>query len=183
MHVYCLHWLISTGLLFQSAFADHVNSVVKWCKWRALNWQWRPDIVPINSTLLLYRTCSGILWSIGMRVSAITTLNSVVCVVLLLCFYCYHAPPTPPFPCTPISMLAQNCCIPWKSHQKVTKISHYLFVRLVVQKLSSGLPSKYGQWMLRWGWFGYFIMVFLKCWQVWTRLVVHNYNRWSNYFV
>ena len=39
MHVHCLHWLMSTGLLYQSAFADHVNSqLVKWCKWRAPIW-------------------------------------------------------------------------------------------------------------------------------------------------
>ena len=25
MHIHCLHWLMSTGLLFQNAFSDHVN--------------------------------------------------------------------------------------------------------------------------------------------------------------
>ena len=46
MHAHCLHWLMSTGLLFQSAFCQScINLQVNWSQWRALNQQWRgPDI-------------------------------------------------------------------------------------------------------------------------------------------
>ena len=33
MHTHCLHWLMSTGLLFQNAIANHVNlGLVTWCQ-------------------------------------------------------------------------------------------------------------------------------------------------------
>ena len=37
MHVHCLHWLMSTSLLFQSAFYRPCKFMTKWCQWRALN--------------------------------------------------------------------------------------------------------------------------------------------------
>ena len=46
MHAHCLHWLMSTGLLFQSAFfRSSINLLVNWSQWSALNQQWRgPDV-------------------------------------------------------------------------------------------------------------------------------------------
>ena len=65
-----------------------------------------------------------------------------------LVFSCYHHSPHPlplnPYTCWP------NIDILLKNHQKLAKISHYLFARLVVQnliesKLSIVLLSKWGQ--------------------------------------
>ena len=93
MYVHCLHWLMSTDLLFQSAFSNHVNpQLVKWHLYTALIWLWEPDMVPTVGPDVP-RPCSGILALCGYM--NIATLNSVI---LLLCFsLCHH----PHHPCTP----------------------------------------------------------------------------------
>ena len=61
MHVHCLHWLMSTGLLFQSTFADHVNpQLVKRDQKRTPISLCGPDMAPtVNAHLS--KPCSGIL--------------------------------------------------------------------------------------------------------------------------
>ena len=98
MHVHCLHWIMSTGLLLQSVFfSDHVNPwwPVKWHQWRATIWQWGLDIAPTVKTRLS-RPCSRILALSGCMyiqfVHIIATLNSTI-VILLLCINLFHHPP------------------------------------------------------------------------------------------
>ena len=65
MLLHCIHWLMLTVLLFQSAFANHVNPLlVKWCQKMAPIWLWGPDMAPTFSACLS-RTCSGILVCCG----------------------------------------------------------------------------------------------------------------------
>ena len=79
MHVHCIHCLMSTGLFFHRAFANHVSAqLVKWHRWRTQIWQWGPKMAPTVSARLS-RPCSGIL---ALHVDFIATLNSTVCVIL-----------------------------------------------------------------------------------------------------
>ena len=124
MHIYCLHWLMSTGLLFQSAFCRPCKSKTG-------------EITPMEDSNLavgndmthtvsahLTRPCSGILALCGPLwpfVDVIATLNSTICVILLLCFsLCHHPPTLPPPP--PTHHLIYVC---WpkinKFHEKIVK--------------------------------------------------------------
>ena len=87
-------------------FADNVNPwLMKCCQRRALILQWGPDTAPTVSTHLL-----GNIDPLWVHVDIIATLNSPICVILLFCFSLCHHPPLP----TPLYMLAQCWCIPWK---------------------------------------------------------------------
>ena len=111
---YCLHWLMSTNLLFQSAFVDHVNSwLMKWCQQQAPIWHRGLDMVPLS-----VHVCLGLVveyWPLRVHVHVRATLNSTICVILLLCLSCCHhlpllpshAPTPTPLPPTPLYMLAQ----------------------------------------------------------------------------
>ena len=100
MHVHCLHWLMSPGLLLLS---DYVNPrLVKWHQWRAPIWHWESDIAPTVSTRLS-RPCSGILADCGCTwMSYIATLNSttVSSCFVVLAFSSTH-PTSTPLPPTP----------------------------------------------------------------------------------
>ena len=63
MHFHCLHWLMLAGLVFLSAFDEHVNpQLVKWCQWSAPVWQWGPNMAPtVSAWLSLASFCNGIL--------------------------------------------------------------------------------------------------------------------------
>ena len=53
-YAHSLHWLMSTNLLSRVLLANHANSqLVKWCQWRALNWQLGPDIT-LTVSIILY---------------------------------------------------------------------------------------------------------------------------------
>ena len=67
MHVHCLHWLMSTGLLFQGAFCQPCKSITGEMApiiWRAPDWQWGPDMAPTVSARLS-KPCSGLLAFLG----------------------------------------------------------------------------------------------------------------------
>ena len=97
MYVHCLHWLMSTDLLFQSAFADHVNLwLVKWHQTMAPIWLWEPDM-PTTVSAHLPNTCSWMLALFWMQLHIFATLYSTT-------LYLHHLasllklfpPPTPP---------------------------------------------------------------------------------------
>ena len=137
MQVHCLHWLMSTDLLFGVLFANHVNSqLLKWHQCRAPIWQWRPDTAPTVSIHI----CLGLVveyWPLWVHVDITGTLNPTICVILLLCFsLCHHHPTPAPFPFNPLYVYAEPILMhSMKNHQKLVKIGHYLLARLVIQKL------------------------------------------------
>ena len=54
MHVHCLHWLMSTGLLFQSTFCSPCKSMTgKWYQRRPPIWLWGFDMASTVSACLL----------------------------------------------------------------------------------------------------------------------------------
>ena len=119
MHIHCLHWLMSTGLLFQSAFCRPCKCTTS-------------EITPMDDSNLavgndmthtvstrLSRPCCGILALCG-HVDVIATLNSTICVILLLCFsLCHH----PPYPHPPPTHHLIYVCWPKinKFHEKIIK--------------------------------------------------------------
>ena len=130
MHVHCLHWLMSTGLLFQSIFCRSCKSATG-------------EIVPMEGSNLavgawyvstcLSKPCNDNIGPLWVYVDVLTTLNSAnICVILLLCFIlCHHPSHLCAPPSHPLYMLAQFSWIPWKNHQKLVKISIiYLPVQL-----------------------------------------------------
>ena len=81
-----------TFLLFQSAFANHVNSwLLKWCQSRTLILQWRPEIAITVSTHLS-RLCSGVLSHWGYIWTSQPLWTLLFCVIPLLCFSFFHYP-------------------------------------------------------------------------------------------
>ena len=132
MHVHCLHWLMSTGLLVQSDFSNHVNPrLVKWCQWRAPILQWGPDIASTVSTHLS-RPCSGKLTLYG----CMWTIDKLYhCVILLLCFSLCHHPTHPRTPPTHPLIYTDPILMNSMKNKKLMKIRHYLLTRLVVQML------------------------------------------------
>ena len=67
MHAHCLHWLMSTGPLFQSTFysdrpCKFMNSKIMPIE-GSIIWHWGPDIAPTDCqyTCSLSSRCSGIL--------------------------------------------------------------------------------------------------------------------------
>ena len=138
MYANYLHWLLSTSLLFQSAFC----------------WLYKfttADMVPLEGSNLamrtwycshchytcLYRLCNGILASVstcGCHIHCHSHSKLChLCHVLLLCFsLCHH------IPCLyhPPTLYADPKVLhSLKNHQELVKIIHYLFARLVVQNL------------------------------------------------
>ena len=100
LHVHCLHWLMSTGLLLQSAFHWPCERPAKWCQWMTLNWWWGPDIAvsKISIYLGLVVTCQPIVGTCGHH----NTFINFVIHVIWLCFSscCLHQP-SPAFPTYP----------------------------------------------------------------------------------
>ena len=131
MHVHCLHWVMSTALLFNSGFCRPFKSTTGFNGGLQFGSELRSDMAPTLS-IHLSRPCSGILALVG-TCTRHSHSKLYYCVILLPC--CHH----PPQPCVPpthpliyagliVMNFTQNC-------QKLTKISHYLLARLVVQKL------------------------------------------------
>ena len=164
IHGHCLHWLMPTGRLFQSAFCRS-------CKFTAseivpmegLIWQWGPDIAPTVS-MYLSRPYSGIFAQCGYM------WMSQPFEALMLRYLCC---PTSLFqllpPSTPISIYADPKFVAFLEKSfKNSEINYYLFVRLVVQS------SQITKWpILRRGWFSQIFpkQYFSKYRQVQTRLV------------
>ena len=72
------------------------------------------------------------------HVDVIATLNSAIWIniVSILCYSCYHhSPYSHVLPTHSLYILVQNQCNLWNNHQKLLKISHYLFNRSVVQNI------------------------------------------------
>ena len=134
MHAHCFHWLMSTGL-----FSYHGNPrLVKWRQWRALTWQWGPDIALAVSTCLSSPVGLGLVveyWPFILWIHACgrhSHSKLYDCVVLFLCFsLCYHLPhpvPLPPIPYIYTGPILMN------SMKKSSKTSEN-------QPLSSYLPG------------------------------------------
>ena len=147
-------------------FADHVNSrLVKWCQRRAPSWLWGSDMAPTISARLS-RPCSGILALCGcMYTSYVATLNSTICFFFLLWLSFCHHPSQPRAPSAhpliyigPILMHSMKKII-----RKLAKTSHYLLVRLFVQKLIDNYVSiiMLSKWLQYQGKAG-FLIEFLK---------------------
>ena len=135
MHVHCLHWLMLTGPLFLSAFCWPCKLMIgEMAPRRAPIWLWRPDLAPTVS-VCLSRPCSGIMAFVG------TCTHHTYSNLYYLCHLAslFKLFPTLTPPCAPpmhsliyIGPILMNSI---KNHQNLTKISHYLLARLVVQKL------------------------------------------------
>ena len=98
MHVHCLYWLMSTGLLFQSTFYRPLKSTtgeMMPMHRMAPIWQWGPDMSPLSLHVCLGLVNIGPLW---VYVDIIATLTCTICVILLLCFSLCHHPLCPCFP-------------------------------------------------------------------------------------
>ena len=95
MHVHCLHWLMSTGLL--SLNADHVNPrLVKWHQRRAPSWLWGSDMAPMS-----VHVCLGLIVEYWPSVSASTrhSYSKLYYLCLISSLIKLLPPPTPP--CAP----------------------------------------------------------------------------------
>ena len=136
MHVHCLHWLKLTGLLFLNVFC-------RLCKFTTGEmapkegpiWLWGPDMAPTVSTCLS-SPCSGILVFVG--ASTRHSYSELYYLCLISSLFKLLPPPTqPPCPSHPppnihwpnINEFHEKNC------KKLAKTSHYLLVRLVLQKL------------------------------------------------
>ena len=69
IHDHCLCWLMSTGLLFHSAFFSpykFMTGMVKWCQWRALICS-SVDLIwlPLSVHVSVSRPCSGTMALVG----------------------------------------------------------------------------------------------------------------------
>ena len=132
MHIHCLHWLMSTGLLLQSAFPNHVNPrLVKWCQWKAPIWQWGLDMDPLSAHICLRLVVEySPLW---VHVDAIATLNPTIVssCFFVLAFAITH--PTLHSSCPPLIYTGPILMNSMKKCQKLAKTNHYLLARLVVQ--------------------------------------------------
>ena len=132
MHIYCLYWLMSTGLLLQSAFSDHV--IHDW--WNgdygtngglAPIWRWGLISLPLSAHICLnlvveYWPFVGICGCHGLP-------KLYQCVTLLLCFH------QPPFPAPlPTYFLIYTGPVLMNSMKKSSKTSKN-------QSLSSYLPG------------------------------------------
>ena len=126
MHVHCFHWLMLTGMLLQGAFLQPCKSMtgemtpMEGSNSAVGTWY---DITPTVSTHLS-RPCCGILARLGAH-GCHSHAKLYHCVILLLSFsLCHH----PPYPHAPPAH-------PFIYTGPIAKISHYLLVRLVVQRL------------------------------------------------
>ena len=124
MHVQCLYWLMSIGLLLQSAFSDLGNpQLVKWCQWRLQFCSGGLISYPLSA-----HVCLGLVVEYWPFIGAFGHLSHTKryhCVILLLCFcLCHHSPlprdpPTHPLIYTgPILMYSMK--------KLLAIISHYL---------------------------------------------------------
>ena len=141
MYFHCFHWLMSTDLLFQSAFC-------RLCK-LIHNWQNGAKVggLKLGSGHLIWlplsvHVCLGLVLKYWPLVGTCTCHSYfklyTVCVLLLLCLsFCHYSPYIPPIHlliyAAPILMNSM------KNHQKLAKTCHYLLARLVVQKLIDNL--------------------------------------------
>ena len=135
MHVHCLHWLMSTGLLCRVCFSEDVNPrLVKWHPWRAPIWQW--DLIWLSLSAYI---CLGLVVEYWPFVGACGRYSHSklhqFCHLAFWFSLCYH----PPHSCAPpahsfiyTGPILKNS---WKNHQKLVKISHYLLAMLVAQKV------------------------------------------------
>ena len=86
-YTYCLYWPMSTGLLFQNAYTEHVNSLLlKWCHWCAPTCQWKTWHW---SHCQLTCICLGLVvehWPIVGTYGHHSYSTFPFCVFLLLCF-------------------------------------------------------------------------------------------------
>ena len=119
MHVHCLHWLKSTGLLYLNAFADRVNPrLVKWRQRRDPIWLWGPDMAPTINTRLS-RPCSGILVLVG--ASTRHSYSELYYLCLISSLFKLLPPHTPtPHPSCPPLIYTGPCNIN-EFHQKIIK--------------------------------------------------------------
>ena len=121
-------------------FAHHVNPrLVKWrqkrAPKRAPSWLWGLDMAPTVSACLS-RPCSGILALVGACTRH--SYSELYYLCLLSFLFKLLPPPTPPSrpSCPPPNIHWPNINeFHEKNRKNLVKISHYLLVRLVVQKL------------------------------------------------
>ena len=145
MHVHCLHWLMLTGLLFQSAlcrlcksmnYADYINPwLVIWHQRRPPIWLWGHDMAPIGSACLSIGIVVEYWPFVGTCTHHSSTKLYYLC--LLASLLTLLLPPTPPLcsshlyhPCAPPThpliyagpILMHSIQEMWK----LVRISHYL---------------------------------------------------------
>ena len=132
MHVHCLHWLISTGLLLQSTFSDHVNPrLVKCCQWRVLIWHGDLILFPLSANICLglVMECLPFVGACGCHSHS----KLYHCVILLLCFSLCHHPSHPHSLSTHLLVYtAQILMNSMKKSFKIVKIGYCLLARLVI---------------------------------------------------
>ena len=118
-----------------------INSwILTWCNWRALMCQWESDIAPIVTTWVY--ACIGLAvkyWPVWVHVNVISTvkvtLNSAICVVSHFFVSPFATTHHAAMPYHPPTIYTDPILLHSLRSSTTGKISHYLFVRLVVQKL------------------------------------------------
>ena len=96
MHVHCLHWLMSTGLLLQSAFFQPCK-IHDW--WNGTNGGLQFGSGDLIWLPLSAHICLGLVveyWSFVGTCGCHSQSKLYHWVILLLCFSFYHYPPLPP---------------------------------------------------------------------------------------
>ena len=137
MHAHCLHWLKSTGLLSLYAFCRPCKSTIgEMAPRRGPIWLWGNIIwLPLS-----VHVCLGLVVEYWSFVGANTrhSYSELYYLYLISSLFKLLPPPTPPPQpsCPPSNIHWPNINEFHEKYRKeLAKTSHYLLVRLVVQKL------------------------------------------------